>query len=56
MEPSGTYVGKFVKGKKHGAGIYTFLNKLKYIGNYTNGEKEGEGTIRNRDGTIAYKG
>ena len=55
-EPSGTYIGQFKEGKKHGEGTYNFVNNLKYIGRYVNGEKEGKGTIYNGDGTIGYSG
>lgn len=29
-EPTGTYRGDFIKGEKHGKGVYEFLNGLRY--------------------------
>lgn len=38
-----SYVGAFVKGKKHGAGRYTFENRGEvYRGNFTYGKRDGE--------------
>ena len=45
-----------MKGQKHGKGTYFYTNKLKYVGCYKNGEKDGNGVIYNRDDTVAYDG
>ncbi len=39
----------------HGAGVYTFKNGNKYIGEYKSDKKDGEGTFYWRDGR-RYKG
>lgn len=44
-EPTGTYTGTFLRGKKHGVGTYLFANKLKYEGEYANGVKQGKGKV-----------
>ena len=44
-EPTGQYTGSFLKGKKHGEGVYKFKNNIRYEGSYINGIKEGFGCI-----------
>lgn len=55
-DPNGIYEGEFLKGEKHGYGIYRFSNGLKYEGNYKSGKKCGQGTIFNCNNSIAYEG
>lgn len=55
-EPNGIYKGEFLKGEKHGKGVYDFAIGLKYEGDYVHGKKEGKGTLFNYGGAIAYSG
>jgi hypothetical protein len=56
-EPTGTYTGTFLKGKKHGEGTYLFLNKIKYQGEYVQGVKQGKGKVSFADTDAAiYEG
>lgn len=45
-----------MNGDKHGKGTYRFNSKIKYVGDYVRGVKEGEGTVYNEDNSIAYSG
>jgi hypothetical protein len=40
------YVGSLLDGKKHGFGIYTWLNKTIYIGEWKNGSRHGKGLMK----------
>jgi hypothetical protein len=55
-DPKGEYVGDFAFGEKHGRGTYDSRNGFRYEGTYSNGQRDGVGTIYNSDNTIFYKG
>ena len=40
-----TYKGKFVRGLPHGKGTYIWANGSEYIGEWSNGNKEGKGKM-----------
>lgn len=56
-EPTGKYNGNFLRGKKHGEGVYRFNNSILYEGQYYNGVKEGQGKVSCvTNGEIIYEG
>lgn len=55
-EKLGTYEGEFVNGEKEGQGEYRGKKGVRYVGGYRQDRKEGEGTIFNFDGSVAYQG
>ena len=47
-----TYEGKFSNNQRNGFGVYANVKKnYKYIGNYKNGFRNGQGTLTDSDGT-----
>lgn len=52
----GTYEGEFDDGVKHGFGEFCFKTGLRYIGEYKQGIREGNGKIINKNQTVAYDG
>lgn len=45
-----TYEGGFMDGKKHGFGIYNWVDGSTYEGWYARDKKEGHGRFMTRDG------
>jgi hypothetical protein len=52
----GTYRGDFIKGEKHGRGVYEFLNGLRYEGEYRYGQRSGHGALYDCKNVLAYEG
>ena len=50
-ESGSTYIGEFQNNKRHGKGIYTWINPFEqYVGEYKNGKIHGQGTYTYADG------
>lgn len=52
----GFYQGEYKNNRKHGKGTYEYINGIKYVGQYVDGNKEGFGTLYNGDGSVSYEG
>ena len=49
------YVGQFLRGKKHGFGIYYKPGQYRYSGNFLNNKRNGYGVVNYENGAV-YKG
>merc|ERR1712037_1046846 len=52
----GTYEGKFVEGKMHGEGTFTWPDGTSYHGQFSNGQMTGEGRYEAGDGGVFEDG
>ena len=43
-------MGQYIKGKPHGYGTYTWENGDTYVGDFIDGERDGEGIWRKLNG------
>ena len=51
-----TYIGDFVEGKRHGAGISMGMSGFIYEGEWQHNKREGQGIIRDLPGIITSQG
>lgn len=50
------YIGDVHLSKPHGSGIITYVNQTQYAGDFVNGQRDGFGTIVNKDGSSTMRG
>ena len=50
------YIGGWVKGHKHGQGIYRWNEGTIYIGDFKKNKREGQGICYDKEGNVIYDG